>query len=97
MERLARENPYQFSWSVSFDIDFVAELMFYGYLTMCEKIDKDSYVLFPKLHHKRCVLFLENLHISKSRRKACKKFCFSANLAFDEVCAGIIKQHGENW
>lgn len=93
----AELNPYEFSWSVCFDVDFVAQLMYAGYLTMCEKIDPRRFILFPKLHHKRCVLFLKNLHIERRKKQLAKRFTISINKAFAKVCAGIIEQHGENW
>ena len=93
----AQRNPYEFSWSVCFDVDFVAQLMYNGYLTMCEKVSVDNFILFPKLHHQRCVLFLPNLHIERRKRQLAKRFKISINKAFATVCDEIVKQHGQNW
>lgn len=97
LEHVSQTNNYQFSWSVCFHVDFVAELMFRGFLTMCEKIDAEHYVLFPKLHFQRCVVFLNKLHIAKRLKKKAKKFRLSTNTVFEDVCKAIVKQHGPNW
>ena len=93
----AERNACEFSWSVCFDVDFVAQLMYNGYLTMCEMVSMDSFILIPKLHHQRCVLFLTGLYIERRKKRLVKRVKISTNKAFAKVCDEIIKQHGQNW
>lgn len=94
---MARQHSKDFTWALSFEPDFVAELMSLGFLTMCESLPDDMYLLMPKLHSRRCVLRMSDLHVGKSTRKKAKKFHISMDAAFADVCARIVQQHGENW
>uniref|UniRef100_A0A7S2WKL2 Leucyl/phenylalanyl-tRNA--protein transferase n=1 Tax=Mucochytrium quahogii TaxID=96639 RepID=A0A7S2WKL2_9STRA len=94
---LAAKNSRDFNWAISFDEDFIAELMYNGFLTMCERLNPCQCVLLPKLHATRCVLQIEDLHIFRSSKKKAKRFSFSCDRAFDSVCNSIVEQHGENW
>jgi len=99
---IAEKNPSSFNWGISFRPDFVGELMYNGFLTMCDRVGgkhepNSGCILLPKLHVKRCLLSLNEIHIGKSTRRKAKKFQLSLDRAFNEVCAGIVRQHGENW
>ncbi|GBG32920.1 Hypothetical Protein FCC1311_091462 [Hondaea fermentalgiana] len=93
---VAESNPNEFNWALSFDPDFIAELMRSGFLPMCQAVGR-NHVLLPKLHSSRCLLELKDLHISRSTRKRAKSFEMSMDRAFAEVCKGIVAQHGEAW
>ncbi|CAK9095393.1 Leucyl/phenylalanyl-tRNA--protein transferase (L/F-transferase) (Leucyltransferase) (Phenyalanyltransferase) [Durusdinium trenchii] len=96
-QQVAELNPGEFNWAVSLDPEFIAELMFHGFITMCERLDSETVVLLPKLHTSRSVLVLKDFHISKSTRKKAKQFHLSLDQAFDRVCQGIVAQHGPSW
>jgi len=102
--RIAAKYDGEFCLAMSFDKDFLAELMYYGYLPMCDVVAGPSataprvYVVYPKLHLVRCLVDFASVpppHKSAVKRSA--KYSLSVNQAFLRVCAGIVKQHGENW
>mmetsp|Transcript_17610 Transcript_17610/g.32382 ORF Transcript_17610/g.32382 Transcript_17610/m.32382 type:complete len:339 (-) Transcript_17610:427-1443(-) len=95
--QLATTNPQDFHWAVSFEPDFIAELMLNGFLTMCEKIRNNEFILLPKLHVERCLLDLSTFQVKRSTRKKAKGFKMSLNKSFCQVCQEIVKQHGRNW
>ena len=45
----------------------------------------------------RCILRWPDLHVSKIAKKRSSKFHLSVNSAFEQVLAGVNKQHGSNW
>jgi hypothetical protein len=57
----------------------------------CERLALHSqvaaalYVLLPKLHEKRCVLYFDKLHEPKQAKKKTKHYRLSSNRAFHEV------------
>lgn len=56
--------------------------------------------MLPKLHENRCVMqspALAALYVQRSCRKRAKRFTLTRDLAFSEVIAGCIQQHGESW
>lgn len=94
---IAEKNPDDFNWAVSFDPDFIAELMSLGFLPMAHSLGRNQFILLPKLHTTRCLLELKDMHVPKSVRKKARNFELSMDTAFDEVCRGIDQQHGESW
>ncbi len=87
-----------FCWALSFEPSFIGELMTCGFLPMCDYLPEvELYFLLPKLHVKRCVLKLSDLHIGKQARKKAKNFTFTVDTCFELVCAKIIGQHGAGW
>ena len=45
------------------DIDFIAALMYEGFLPMANRVaGPHKYCLLPKLHHKRCLITLNGTH-----------------------------------
>jgi len=89
----------KFCWSTSFEPNFVASLIYQGYLPMAEGGLKGPihYIFLPKLHLQRCVLKFEDLHIQKQVRKRSSRFEISCDQCFNEVIEGCLQQHGENW
>ena len=45
----------------------------------------------------RCILRWPDLHVSKIAKNRSSKFHLSVNSAFEQVLAGVNKQHGSNW
>eukprot|EP01066_Platyproteum_vivax_P011750 Platyproteum_vivax@DN5329_c0_g1_i1.p1 len=100
---------HDFCWSPCFHPQWVADLMYFGFLPMCEKTQKrltekngkrkfkDLFVLMPKLHLHRCVLKMKDLHIGRSTKKRAKSFTITINKNFDGVVEGCHRQHGSNW
>jgi len=84
-----------FTWATDFDPNFLTELMRHGFLTMAVDAGDGLVVLLPKLHRERCVLNFENMSVQRGARKRAKHFTMTINTAFDEVIAGIRKQHGK--
>ena len=68
-----------------------------GFLPMCTEVAPSLFVLLPKLHEQRCVLFFDNLHQPKQAKKRSKHYKLTSNKAFGAVMQGCIDQHGEAW
>lgn len=90
-----------FFLSPHFDPSLVAELMYEGYLPIATRAggfpDKTEHYLLPKLHAERCVLYLPNIHVSRSSRKKSRHYVLKLNKNFDGVVEGCHSQHGIPW
>jgi hypothetical protein len=73
----------EFCLASDFNPGFIADLMAAGFLVMSAKIDGDDgeknaeksrYILLPKLHLERSVLFFPNLHETKTVRRLLKRY-----------------------
>ena len=97
--RLAVQYPSQFFFAASFKPEFVADLACHGFLPTALELEGTprAICLLPKLHKKRCLLFYEDLHVSRSSRKHSRKFTVTVDQCFDECVNNCIEQHGENW
>ena len=94
---LAKDYQDEFCWSTCFKSEFVASLMYEGFLPMAVK-EGNIEVLFPKLHVNRCLVpFSELPRPHRSTMKKAKRFQFKVNTHFTDVAKGIVRQHGENW
>jgi Leu/Phe-tRNA-protein transferase len=84
-----------------FDYKFIARLMEAGFLVMSANIAEDDeepfYLLLPKLHLERSVLFFENLHIKKSIRWYLDKYELRPNTDFDRIIEKCVEKHGDGW
>ncbi|MDR0316503.1 MAG: GNAT family N-acetyltransferase [Treponema sp.] len=93
----------EFCVSPDFSPDFIARLMEAGFLVMsCEIPDVDGqgesiYILLPKLHLTRSVLFFENLHIKKSVRPYLKLYELRPNADFNRILDRCVEIHGTGW
>jgi len=101
-----------FCWSLCWEADWIARLCKNGFLPMACQAFADLIILLPKLHNKRCCLFLTTqgrtsdshndiekrpLKIGKKLLKRCKdSYIFTVSGAFNEVIEKCQKQHGEN-
>ena len=97
IEELSEKYSGEFCVAACFKPEFLRKLMYQGYLTMA--IDSQmGEVLLPKLHRDRSVVRFNDVpQPHKSTIRKSKKFVFKMNTNFDEVCKGIVRQHGENW
>ncbi|MDR2716816.1 MAG: GNAT family N-acetyltransferase [Treponema sp.] len=93
-----------FCVSLDFDPDFIARLMKAGFLVMSSRIfdievenDVDYFVLLPKLHLTRSILFFDNLHIKKSIQRHLNRFELRPDAEFDYILDRCITVHGEDW
>ena len=95
----------EFCLSLHFEPDFVARLMAAGFLVMScgigdphnETDDEPFFILLPKLHLARSVLFFENLHIKKSIARHLGRYELRADADFDRIVANCIGKHGDGW
>jgi len=81
-----------------FDANLIKGLMYEGFLPIatCDSYDK-KYYLLPKIHSQRCVLYFENIHISKSSRRKSRDYILKVNQDFDAVVSGCHQKHGIPW
>jgi len=93
-----------FCVSPDFDSAFIARLMKAGFLVMSSKIldpeiedDADYFILLPKLHLIRSVLFFNNLHIKKSIKRHLDRFEICFDTDFDYILDRCIQVHGDDW
>ena len=91
----------EFCVSVDFSPEFIAGLMEAGFLVMSAKVSGPGegpwYILLPKLHLVRSVLFFENLHIKKSIRRFLKRYELRADDSFDFILNRCMEIHGQDW
>jgi Leu/Phe-tRNA-protein transferase len=89
----------EFCLAVAFEPDFIAELMEAGFLVMSAIMPGDDpfYILLPKLHYTRSVLFYENLHIKRSARRFLNRYELKADADFDRILDLCVEKHGPDW
>ena len=93
-----------FCVSPDFDPDFIARLMKAGFLVMSSNLldpeaedDADYFILLPKLHLIRSILFFNNLHIKKSIKRHLGRFELHPDADFDYILDRCIQVHGDEW
>jgi len=93
-----------FCVSPDFDPDFIARLMKAGFLVMSSKTfdpeaedDAVYFILLPKLHLIRSILFFDNLHIKKSIKRHLDSFELRPDADFDYILDRCIQVHGDDW
>jgi Leu/Phe-tRNA-protein transferase len=92
----------EFCISPDFEPAFIARLMKAGFLVMSTRLtdpeeDDEQFILLPKLHLARSVLFLDNLHIKKSIKRHLEKYQLYYNTDFDCIIDRCIETHGDDW
>jgi Leu/Phe-tRNA-protein transferase len=91
----------EFCIAGDFSPEFIARMMEAGFLVMsanlAEKDDEPYYILLPKLHLIRSVLFFENLHIKKSIRRLLDRYELRVNTDFDRIIDRCVEKHGGDW
>jgi len=90
----------EFCLASVFEPEFIAKLMEAGFLVMSANLSEEDdpfYVLLPKLHYVRSVLFFENLHVKKSIRKILNRYELRADADFDYIVDRCVEKHGSDW
>jgi Leu/Phe-tRNA-protein transferase len=96
----------EFCVAVDFDPWFMAELMVAGFLVMSagfaaadgdDNGPPDQFLLLPKLHLERSVLFWEDMHETKTARRSLKRYELRYDTDFDEILERCAAVHGEDW
>jgi len=107
---LQTEYSEEFCLARDFDEDFINRLMKAGFLVMSTELkDENSdteneseaaepfYILLPKLHLIRSVLFFPDLHIKKSIRPFISKYELRVNTDFEYILDKCVHIHGSDW
>ena len=84
-----------------FEEAFINCLMEAGFLVMSmkleEKLAADFFILLPKLHLVRSVLFFHELHIKKNVRPLLSRYELKTDTDFELILDKCLKAHGEDW
>lgn len=91
-----RQSGEEFSVCYEFDPGFTDRLCRLGFLPMAQRV-LDGYVMLPKLHHRRCVLDLMRLHVSKKVKKRSYPYTVTFNRAFDRCLDSVDRHHSPSW
>jgi Leu/Phe-tRNA-protein transferase len=97
---LAIDYNEEFCIAEGFEPEFTARLMEAGFLVMSANIgteDKPSYIMLPKLHLVRSVLFFDNLHVKKSVSRLLGRYELRADTDFDLIIDSCVEKHGDDW
>jgi Leu/Phe-tRNA-protein transferase len=62
-----------------------------------KKAEKPDYIMLPKLHLERSVLFFDNLHVKKSIRRYLGRYELRPDADFEEVIDRCVKKHDSDW
>jgi len=89
----------EFCLAAAFEPGFIAKLMEAGFLVMSANLSEEEpfYILLPKLHYTRSVLFYENLHIKRSARRFLNRYELKADADFDRIIDRCVGKHGPDW
>jgi Leu/Phe-tRNA-protein transferase len=71
-----------------------------GFLVMSaliEENEKKQYILLPKHHNLRSVLFFEDLHISKTVKRLLGNYELKADKDFNTIVKNCVQKHGDDW
>ena len=92
----------EFCIAAVFNEKFVGRLMEAGFLVMSAKLVDDEreepiYILLPKLHLVRSVLFFPELRVKKSIRPFLSRYELRVDTDFDLVLDKCVQTHGDAW
>jgi Leu/Phe-tRNA-protein transferase len=97
----------EFCFAWDFSEDFIGRLMESGFLVMSAKIKgaedetgfplEPFYIILPKLHLVRSVLFFPELHIKRSIRPFLPLYELRVDTDFDLIVDKCLQTHGEDW
>lgn len=89
----------EFCVSPSFNTEFGAQLVLAGFLLMSFRlaIPESRYILLPKLHKHRSILFFDKLHESRSAKRLLPLYELRTDLNHEEIIDTCIKIHGDDW
>jgi Leu/Phe-tRNA-protein transferase len=95
----------EFCLALDFDPPFIAGLMWAGFLVMSTKMgdpeagpeQAPEYLLVPKFHLERSVLFFPDLHVPKSLGRFLKRYELRFNTDFGHILDRCAAVHGDDW
>jgi Leu/Phe-tRNA-protein transferase len=95
----------EFCYALDFDPVFIRDLIKAGFLVMSTAIvpsqDPDNkvchYLLLPKLHLERSVVFWEDLHETKTARRLLKRYELRYDDDFERIMDRCVSVHGDGW
>jgi Leu/Phe-tRNA-protein transferase len=101
----------EFCLALDFDSRFLADLMAAGFLVMSTPLgpadgedsdtkqehEREQFLLLPKLHLERSVLFWEDLHETKSARRLLNRYELHYDRDFDLILEKCAQVHDESW
>jgi Leu/Phe-tRNA-protein transferase len=91
----------EFCVAEDFSAEFVARLMGAGFLVMsfnaAEEGEEPWYVLLPKLHLVRSLLFHEDLHVKRSVRRFLGRYELRPDAEFERIVDRCVEKHGGDW
>jgi Leu/Phe-tRNA-protein transferase len=93
----------EFCVSLDFNPSFVADLMAAGFLVMSMQFEDrgdeaaSQFLLLPKLHLARSVLFWEDLHAGKTVRRLLNRYELRVDGDFDRILGRCVEVHGDDW
>jgi len=109
-ELLETNYDEEFCLAGDFSGDFLGRLMEAGFLVMSaelpgklpeegenDEIPEQVYILLPKLHLTRSVLFFHELHIKKRIRPFLSKYELRINTDFELILDKCVEIHGSDW
>ncbi|MDR1388392.1 MAG: GNAT family N-acetyltransferase [Treponema sp.] len=105
-EMLRMNYSEEFCLSLDWNLDFVAELMYSGFLVMSETIDTGEErdgkpvfvdILLPKLHLTRSLLWFRELHIKKSVQNIVKRYELAYDKDYETIVEKCLFTHGDGW
>jgi Leu/Phe-tRNA-protein transferase len=101
--------PEEFCLSRDFDPVFIARLMEAGFLVMSVCLDdwpeaqddgfasEHEYLLMPRHHQIRSILFFSDLRETKTARRNAKRYELRFDTDFDYIVERCILVHGDGW
>ncbi|GMO41999.1 MAG: hypothetical protein Ta2F_18000 [Termitinemataceae bacterium] len=93
----------EFCLSLDFQPHRLDKMMKAGFLVMSTAIinegndPKKIFILLPKHHKMRSILFFDNLHIGKTVKRFLKNYELKIDTDFDEIISMCIHTHGDDW
>ena len=94
---LALKYDKEFCVATDFDPAFIARLMQAGFLIMSEEIENLGYIVEPKHHLLRSVLFFENLHVGKTIKRYLPRYELGVDRDFDLILDNCVRAYGDGW
>jgi Leu/Phe-tRNA-protein transferase len=98
-ELVEMDYPMDFCLALDFDPFFIERLMSAGFLVMSTRFadEPSEYLLLPKLHVVRSILFFPDLHIKKSIKRFLSRYELRVDADFDRIVDRCVAIHGDDW
>ncbi|MDR1949356.1 MAG: GNAT family N-acetyltransferase [Spirochaetaceae bacterium] len=97
----------EFCFALDFEPAFIAELMAAGFLVMSARLAGGSgdppespeprFLLLPKLHLERSVLFFPDIRETKTAKRLLKRYELRFDTDFDRILDRCVTVHGDDW